>query len=170
MGKRMTDDRDLVQQLSRTAAHHAGDVVELLDVLWEQVRNDVAQVPVSTSQLRLMYIVDREDGIRMRTVGKLLGAAPPSVCRLCDRLQALGFIERLPCPDSRREVVLRLTAAGRNHLARIRERREDLLSQAIGMMPAHQRIALAEGLAGFHAALSTTQPTPRIVPPVPAAA
>lgn len=60
---------------------------------------------------------------------RLLGAAPLSVSRLTNRLQALGFIERWPCPDSRREVMLSIIHAGRTHLARIRERRDHLLLQ-----------------------------------------
>lgn len=83
-----------------------GRITELLDVLWESARNSTARVaaPGSTSQLRLMYLMDREGGIRMRTVCHLLAASPPSVSRMCDRLQAIGFIERMPCPDSGREV------------------------------------------------------------------
>ncbi|MEU1039853.1 MarR family transcriptional regulator [Streptomyces sp. NPDC005907] len=160
----MTERTRSTHESVRAAARQAGSVVELLDVMWEQARNDIPAPYIPASQLRVMYLVDRENGIRMRALTRLLGAAPPSVCRLVDRLQALGFIERRPCPDSRREVTLCVTGAGRTHLARIRERREQLLVQALDAMPAHERDALAEGLTGFRQAL-VEQPMLRRVHP-----
>ncbi|MGW6217209.1 MarR family winged helix-turn-helix transcriptional regulator [Streptomyces sp. NPDC055109] len=88
----------------------------------------------------------------MQELTRLLGASPPSVSRLVDRLQALGFVERRPCPDNRREVMLGVTPAGHTHLARVRERRDQLLLQALGEMPGHQRAALAEGLVALQQA------------------
>ncbi|MFI5898800.1 MarR family transcriptional regulator [Streptomyces cyaneofuscatus] len=151
-------DREETEGCRRTATA-AGGLTELLDVLWESARNSTARVaaPGSTSQLRLMYLMDREGGIRMRTVCHLLAASPPSVSRMCDRLQAIGFIERTPCPDSGREVVLRLTAEGERHLHRIRERRDGLLHEAIAGMRPTERRALARGLAGLTSRLAATQ-------------
>ncbi|GHF33748.1 MarR family transcriptional regulator [Streptomyces griseoluteus] len=153
---------------TQAAARQAGDLVELLDIMWEQARSASPPPNVPASQLRVMYLVDREDGIRMRALIQLLGAAPPSVSRLVDRLQALGFVQREPCPDSRREILITTTRAGRTHLARIRQRRDALLIQTIATMPARQRTALTQGLAGFHRAL-TEQPMLRLLPsdPVP---
>ncbi|MFE5375878.1 MarR family winged helix-turn-helix transcriptional regulator [Streptomyces mirabilis] len=147
----------------RATARQAGSIVELLDATWERDRNDAPPPYISVSQLRVMYIVDRENGIRMRALPRLLGAAPPSVCRLVDRLHALGFVERRPCPDSRREVTLCVTRAGRKHLAQRRERRDQLLIDALDSMPSHQRTALTEGLAGLQQAL-VDQPMLRLVP------
>lgn len=78
----------------REAARQAGDMGELLDVLWEQDRNVGPPPYMSVSQLRVMYLVDRDNGIRMRVLTRILGASAPSVSRLVDRLQALGFVEQ----------------------------------------------------------------------------
>lgn len=131
-------------------------------MLWEQDRNEGPPPYVSVSQLRVLYLADRGNGIRMRALTRLLGASPPSVSRLVDRLQALGFVERRPCPDSRREVMLGVTLAGREHLARVRERRDRLLVQALRSMASQQCAALVEGLAGVEQAL-VDQPTLRLV-------
>ncbi|MFD7537683.1 MarR family transcriptional regulator [Streptomyces sp. CB01201] len=147
--------RDLDPQLiDHAQGPAASDVVDLLDLLWQQARDTVTTTSVSTPQLRLMYLVDRNDGIRMRALGKLLRTAPPSVSRLCDRLQAAGFLERLPCPDSRREVSLRLTAGGRDHLERIRSERAATLTLAIEAMAQADRLALATGLAALQSAIA----------------
>ncbi|MFC8966110.1 MarR family winged helix-turn-helix transcriptional regulator [Streptomyces sp. NPDC057094] len=137
----------------RDAARQARSIAELFEVMWEQDRNEGPPPCIPVSQLRVMTIVDREDGIRMRALTRLLGAARPSVCRLVDRLQALGFVERHPCPDSGREILLSLTRAGRRHLAQLRERREELLLQALVAMPNQQRTAMTEGLARLQSAL-----------------
>jgi len=138
------------------ATDSASSIVELLDVMWDHARNATAGMtaPGSTSQLRLMYVVDREDGIRMRTVCQRLASAPPTVTRMCDRLQAIGFLERLPSPDNGREIALRLTPTGKEHLQRIREQRDTMLHQAIDNMPPTERRALATGLAGLSTELN----------------
>ncbi|MFJ8802797.1 MarR family winged helix-turn-helix transcriptional regulator [Streptomyces sp. NPDC102487] len=127
-------------------------MVELLDLLWEQARGQASPY-VPASQLRVMCIVDRQDGIRMRDLTQLLGAAAPSVSRLIDRLQALGFVARGNCPSSRREVMLTITPAGQTHLTRIRDVRDQLLVQALAAMPARQRTALTQSLAGLQQTL-----------------
>ncbi|WP_328863037.1 MarR family winged helix-turn-helix transcriptional regulator [Streptomyces sp. NBC_00306] len=134
------------------AAQAASSIAELLDVISERTKDTIA--PASPAQLRLMYVVDRDDGIRMRAMCKIVASAPPNVSRMCDRLQAIGFLERLPCPDNRREITLRLTTAGKRHLQRLRQQRESMLHQAINSMPSTERRALAKGLAGLRTQLT----------------
>ncbi|MFD6824654.1 MarR family winged helix-turn-helix transcriptional regulator [Streptomyces sp. NPDC060085] len=154
-----TPDDDL-----RDAAQQACGTAEIFDLLWEQDRNEGPPPYIPVSQVRVLSIVGREYGIGMRALTRLLGAARrPSVCRLIDRLQALGFVERQPCPDSGREVLLTLTGAGRRHLEQLRACREELLLQALGMMPAHQRTAMTEGVACLQNVL-LDQPTLRLAP------
>ncbi|MFI5805953.1 MarR family winged helix-turn-helix transcriptional regulator [Streptomyces sp. NPDC051561] len=156
--------------LTTQATDHASTIAELLDVMWERARDATAGAiaPMSTSQLRLMYVVDRQDGIRMRAVCQLLAASPPNVTRLCDRLQAAGFLERLPCPDSGREITLRLSPAGKRHLQRIREQRESMLHDAIDHLAVDERRALTKGLAALTAQLTapdTERPAVSLAPP-----
>lgn len=158
-------------RVTHDAAQTANGIVELLDVMWESARETANPAPASASQLRLMYVVERFEGIRMHALCKQLATTPPSVSRMCDRLQALGFLERLPCADSGREVALQLTSAGQSHLRRIREQRENMLHQAINAMPESDRRALSQGLAGLHLQLThdtdarAEPPTSAQVPP-----
>ncbi|MFD3547309.1 MarR family winged helix-turn-helix transcriptional regulator [Streptomyces sp. NPDC058655] len=141
---------------SPDTARSLSDIAEILDVVYEKARQASAQSPVSTGQLRLMSLVGRQPGIRMRALARLLGAAGPSVTRLCDRLEAAGFLRRHPCPDSGRELTLRLTPAGERHLARIREQREQAFARALDAMTADSRRALATGLAALEHGITTT--------------
>lgn len=59
------------------AAGVAGEVVELPETLWEHGREAVLPVPVSATRPRVLYALEREDGINLRTLSGLLGSAPP---------------------------------------------------------------------------------------------
>ncbi|XTP09989.1 MarR family winged helix-turn-helix transcriptional regulator [Streptomyces albus subsp. chlorinus] len=147
---------------SREAAETAGEVIELLEVLWERGRDAVSTSPVSSSQLRVLYCLDRDEGMNLRTLGEQLGSAPSSVSRLCDRLQALGFLERMPSPVSRRELELRLTRQGRTYLSDLRLRREEALTATLAAMPPRARRQLGEGLRAFRDAAERAAPARRL--------
>jgi DNA-binding MarR family transcriptional regulator len=122
--------------------------VELLEVVWGRA----STAPTSASQLRVLHILEHHDGINLRTLAESLASTPPSTSRLCDRLHAAGFVERVTSPADRREVRLHLSSRGRAFLADLRARRERELRRVLADMPAGKRVALLEGLEAFCAA------------------
>ncbi|MGW7428232.1 MarR family winged helix-turn-helix transcriptional regulator [Streptomyces sp. NPDC054861] len=142
-------DRDAAAQTTR-------EVIELLEVLWSQGRDATSTAPVSSSQLRVLYALDRNRGINLRTLGEALSSAPSSVSRMCDRLHALGFIKRSLSSASRRELELRLSSRGESYLKDLRARRERALLEIITDMAVEDRAALARGLAGFGRSVEST--------------
>ncbi|MET9607883.1 MarR family transcriptional regulator [Streptomyces sp. NPDC006512] len=137
-----------------TAVAGMSDLIELLEIVWERGRETVSAPPVSSAQARVLFLIERNEEMNLRMLGELLGAAPPSVTRLCDRLQAAGFLERRTRPDDRRELRLELTPAGRKYLGQLRARREEALTEAMAAMPAASRAALAVGLTDFRTAVA----------------
>ncbi|MET9363388.1 MarR family transcriptional regulator [Streptomyces sp. NPDC006632] len=135
------------------AAFAAGEAIEVLEVLWGQSRDLASIAPVSTSQLRVLYILADRDGINLRALGDELGSAPSSVSRMCDRLHALGFIERTPSSASRREVELGLSGKGVQYLSDLRRRREAALADVVAIMTPAEQGAFAQGLACFRTAV-----------------
>jgi DNA-binding MarR family transcriptional regulator len=121
---------------------------ELLEVLWGRA----STAPASASQLRVLLILEHHEGINLRTLADSLASTPPSTSRLCDRLQAAGFVDREVSPIDRREVRLHLSSRGRAFLDDLRARRERELQQVLALMPATKRAALLEGLEAFCAA------------------
>ncbi|MFF5447616.1 MarR family winged helix-turn-helix transcriptional regulator [Streptomyces sp. NPDC012888] len=144
-------DRDAAAQSTR-------EIIELLEVLWSRGRDATPTAPASSSQLRVLYALDRNEGINLRTLGEVLSSAPSSVSRMCDRLHALGFIRRSPSSSSRRELELRLTSRGESYLRDLRARRERALLETISNMTVEDRAALARGLAGLCRAVEDTSP------------
>lgn len=125
--------------------------VELLEVVWGRA----STAPTSASQLRVLHILEHHDGIKLRTLAETLASTPPSTSRLCDRLQAAGFVERVASPEDRREVRLHLSSRGHAFLADLRSRRERELRKVLADMPAAKRVALLEGLEAFCATAAT---------------
>nr|WP_202035363.1 MarR family transcriptional regulator [Streptomyces mexicanus] len=123
----------------------------MLEVVWGRA----STAPTSASQLRVLHILEHHDGINLRTLAESLASTPPSTSRLCDRLQAAGFVERVLSAQDRREVRLRLSGRGRAFLADLRARRERELRKVLADVPADKRVALLEGLEAFCAAAAT---------------
>ncbi|MEU1040662.1 MarR family winged helix-turn-helix transcriptional regulator [Streptomyces sp. NPDC005551] len=124
------------------------EAAELLEILWGRA----STAPVSASQLRVLFILEYNEGINLRTLADALGSTPPSTSRLCDRLQAVGYVERAPSTTSRRELRLFLSRQGRSFLRELRARREHALESVLAQMPAAKRTALLQGLEAFCAA------------------
>lgn len=124
------------------------EAAELLEVLWGRA----STAPVSASQLRVLFILEHNEGINLRTLADALGSTPPSTSRLCDRLQAVGFVERRAAIASRRELELYLSRRGRAFLTDLRARRESALQSVLEQMSTPQRSALLKGLEAFCAA------------------
>lgn len=124
---------------------------ELLEVLWGRA----STAPASASQLRVLLMLENHEGINLGTLADSLASTPPSTSRLCDRLQAAGFVDRVVSPTDRREVRLRLSTRGRAFLADLRARRQKELQAVLAHMPAAKRVALLEGLEAFCTAAAT---------------
>ncbi|WP_083255085.1 MarR family transcriptional regulator [Amycolatopsis orientalis] len=125
------------------------DLPDLFGLVVEQVR-DVSPRPLSTAQLRAVVALDHHDGLNLRALAELLDSTPPLVSRLCDRLEAVGFLERLPSSRSRRELTLRLSLRGRAYLRDLRAQRRENVQAVLKKMTPDGRAALAAGLREYH--------------------
>ncbi|WP_438860859.1 MarR family transcriptional regulator [Amycolatopsis solani] len=145
--------------MDRSREQAAPDGVAALARLFESVLEgvrDVSPRPLSVSQLRAVVALDHRDGVNLRELADLLDSTPPLVSRLCDRLEAVGFLERLPSARSRRELTLRLSDRGRAYLHDLRSRRRDRVEGLLAKMTPAGRAALAAGLEEYQALADRT--------------
>ncbi|WP_409186243.1 MarR family winged helix-turn-helix transcriptional regulator [Amycolatopsis sp. VS8301801F10] len=124
------------------------ELPDLLEAVVERMR-EVPPRPLSNAQLRAVVALDRHDGLNLRTLAELLGSTPPLTSRLCDRLEAVGFLERLPSARDRRELTLRLSERGRGYLRELRARRRESVRSVLAEMTPAGRAALARGLREY---------------------
>ncbi|MEU0235488.1 MarR family transcriptional regulator [Streptomyces sp. NPDC006170] len=125
-------------------------MLELLEILWHQ-GEAVSTAPLSSSQVRVLYVLERGGVMNLRTLAAELDSMPPSVSRMCDRLHAVGFIERTHSPSDRRALELRLSRRGASYLESLRARREEVLRGLLGRMTTTERTMLMRGLVGIRA-------------------
>jgi DNA-binding MarR family transcriptional regulator len=139
-------------------------VSELLEVLWGRGQEAAPTGPLSPSQVRALFAIEQYEGANLRTLGDALGSLPSSVSRLCDRLEAVGLVDRQTSPTSRREVELRLTRRGHVALAEFRDFRAREVKAVLARMAPQDLAALAEGLSAFRRAASAATAVPGVTP------
>ena len=128
--------------------------VEGLESLWERERH-TGSLPVSVSQLRVLYALERTPEVSLRELGEALDSAPSALSRLCARLEAMGLVRRTPSGKSRREIALHLTGQGTACLRELRAAREQALAAVLDAMAPGARDALIDGAGGLLSALDT---------------
>ncbi len=131
--------------------------VESLTALWSIAAQD-ASLRLSLHQLRALRTLEAAPGLNLTALSDRLDIGLPTASRLCDRLAAAGLLERVPHPDTRREVQLWLTPHGRHVLGDIAGRRTEALATALAAMKPDDRAALRTGLRGFLAARDSGLP------------
>ncbi|MFJ6718387.1 MULTISPECIES: MarR family winged helix-turn-helix transcriptional regulator [unclassified Streptomyces] len=132
-------------------ATEASALLELLDVLWGRGQEAVP-TPVPPSQLRALAVIDERERVNLRDLGEALGSTPPSVSRLCDRLEAAGLVRRSRATANRREVEVRLSRSGLGVLASVRAARAKELETVLARLSGDERRALFDGLTAFREA------------------
>lgn len=109
---------------------------------------------VTLPQFRVLVILRQEQPLRMGIVADRLGAPPSTISRTVDRLVALGLVERPPHTDSRREVLIQLTAQGRELVEDVWNRRRDEIRSVLARMDEDHRPPLAAAFTSFAEATS----------------
>jgi len=139
--------------LGRDTAHEAGDgrpdaafveaEITRLQERWDSAIGELGTA-VPVNQLRALLIIDDSGALSPSRLAAVLGMAMPAVSSLCDRMAASGLLR--PAAQTRREITLATTAAGKRLVLWIRARRRALLAHELASMSAEGRRALARGL------------------------
>jgi DNA-binding MarR family transcriptional regulator len=107
---------------------------------------------VTLPQLRVLVLLDTLGPSRSGALAERLGVHPSTFSRTADRLVAAGFVRRFPSPNSRREVLVTLTAKGKRLVASVLERRARLFGQVLDPLSPAQRREIIAGLNALAAA------------------
>jgi DNA-binding MarR family transcriptional regulator len=114
---------------------------------------------VTLPQFRVLVVLTTTGPIRLGALAEQLHANQSTFSRSVDRMVAGGWIERNPSPDSRREVVIELSPAGRDLVADVTARRREELATILNRLTAREResVAAALELLGRAAGESSTE-------------
>lgn len=86
---------------------------------------------ITAPQARLLLALERAPGENQAFYADLLEVEPISLCRMVDRMEDGGLVQRRPNPTDRRARLLHLTERATGEIARIRAALDGLLDQMV---------------------------------------
>ena len=104
------------------------------------------QIGVTRPQWRVLSVLRRFEGINQGGLADLLEVEPITVCRMVDRLQEAGLVERRSDPEDRRSWRLYLTAKAQHLVGQLRPLAEEMLDEALEGVSDSERRILAQSL------------------------
>ncbi|HET6560803.1 MAG TPA: MarR family winged helix-turn-helix transcriptional regulator [Marmoricola sp.] len=104
---------------------------------------------VTLTQFRVLVVIDTHGPTRLNQLATRLDVAPSTALRTVDRLIAAGLVDRRDNEQDRREVVIRLTAAGQDMVTEVIGRRRRAIGEIVSQMPLDQRRAVIDALVAF---------------------
>jgi len=113
-----------------------GDVSRLLRRRFDERARAIG---VTRAQWRTLAMLNRNEGLNQGRLAELLEVEPITLCRMVDRLEEAGHVERRRDPGDRRAWKIFLTAQSRPLIAQLRVIADELLKHAlIGVAPDEQ--------------------------------
>ena len=94
---------------------------------------------LSDIQLAALAALERHDSMTPGELAEHEKVQPPSMTRVIAVLEERGLVRRAPHATDRRQVVLTVTAEGRNVVQRVRRRREAWLAQRLQELTPDER-------------------------------
>lgn len=107
------------------------------------------------AQWKTLFTVSRHEGITQGRLADLLEVEPISLCRMIDRLEESGLVERRRDPGDRRAWNIYLTDAAQPVLVELHDCADEMTEAALLGFDARERAALNASLKMIH--LNLTQ-------------
>jgi DNA-binding MarR family transcriptional regulator len=107
---------------------------------------------VPPAQMRALLIIEQAGSLNLTRLAAALKAKAPATSKLCDRMQAAGLLTRDRAADSRREIVLVPTQAGKQLAQWVRDRRSAALAGLLQSLTPEGQESLIRGLQELAAA------------------
>ena len=104
------------------------------------------------AQYRALVVLASRGPQRMVDLAGALGVTPSTAGRMCDRLVRKKLIRRQRARADRREVLVSITAAGRQVVDQATQRRRSLIDAILSKLTVGQQLAVAAALGAFAAA------------------
>jgi len=96
-----------------------------------------ASLGVTRAQWKVLFRLDRTPDLRQVELADMLDIEPITLCRIVDRLEASGLVERVRDPADRRAWRLHVTAAAEPLIVQLKALGQDLVAEAFaGVDPA----------------------------------
>jgi DNA-binding MarR family transcriptional regulator len=125
-------------------AHALRPSVMRLSRRLRQMRDDT--LGLNSNQLSAMSVLLNSGDQLMGELAAMELVQPPSMTRIVNGLEGLGYVARRPDPKDRRQCVVTLTEAGRRVLVANRRRRDEWLAARIAELDPEERDVLRKAV------------------------
>ncbi|MFJ6386879.1 MarR family winged helix-turn-helix transcriptional regulator [Streptomyces sp. NPDC091972] len=102
-------------------------------------------------QLRALVVLDTCGPVKLAALAATLRVSASTALRMVERLETAGLVDRRTNAGNRREVILRLTSAGRDLVARVLAHRRTEIRSLVERLPADARAGLVSALKALTA-------------------
>jgi DNA-binding MarR family transcriptional regulator len=109
---------------------------------------------LTRAQWQVLAHLARNEGINQVGLAELLDVEPITLCRIADRMEEGGWLERRPDPGDRRARRLFMTAKARPMVAAMRALAEEIYEEALAGLPPARRSDLLATLDQVRANLA----------------
>ena len=117
-------------------------------------------IGVTRPQWQVLTVLRRDEGVNQGRLAELLEVEPISICRMVDRLQEAGLVERRADPADRRSRRLYLTEEAKRLLAELRPMAEAIVEEMFEGLGEYEREIFRETLERVRLNLSGRAPAP----------
>lgn len=104
---------------------------------------------VTLPQFRVLVVLSGTGPLRIGTLAERMKANPSTFSRTIDRMVVHGWVDRATSADSRREVLVQITAEGRALVDQVTEKRRHDISAILGRLSPADQKSIAAALALF---------------------
>jgi DNA-binding MarR family transcriptional regulator len=140
--------------MTTTLLRPGADVSALADALRpallrisRQLRREAQPLGLSPLDATLLTAVSKREGVGVSELAELEQTSRPTMSAHVKRLEAAGWLKRLPPPsDDKRRFGLVISATGRKALDAVRRRRNDWLEARLAALEPDARDALRQAL------------------------
>jgi DNA-binding MarR family transcriptional regulator len=131
----------------------AGEIVRVLPRIMRTIMAERDCYPMSPAHFRLLNILDHH-ACNLSELALRQSVSLPTMSNSISVLVVRGWVNRVPSPDDRRQVVLEITPDGHAVLGEIKVQAEARVADLLGQLAADELKALAAGIAILERALS----------------
>ena len=128
-------------------SNFAFEVAETALVLRRDFERRAVELGVTRAQWRVLARLSRQDGLRQVELADALDVEPITLCRMIDRLEEAGLVERRADEEDRRAWRIHLTPKALPLIETLRGIAEDFLAEALAGISETEQARVRDVLA-----------------------
>ena len=138
------------------------EIAETAHALRRAFDRRAATLGVTRAQWKVLFRVHRQPGLRQVELADILDVEPITLCRIVDRLEEAGLVERQRDPADRRAWRLEVTEQAQPLITKLRALADELMAEAFAGLTEPELELMRRKMAKIRDNLSNNNPQGRM--------